>query len=346
MIKILGPQAYCNPEIMASTQMWNQLDEAFAKNGMYHVVYAPIPTRGVTDAVRKIYKHKKRETLYGGMLEIHRFPLIREGKNPILRALRYFMFCAIALCKCLYGREAKECNVIYSVSTPPILGAMSVVVKKLRKIPFVYVLQDIFPDSLVGTGLAKKGGLLWRIGRKVEDYTYQNADKIIVISEDFRRNVVDKGVPKEKIAVVYNWVDENAVVPVDRKNNPLFDELGISRGKFYVVYAGNLGNAQNIDVIIDSAKEMVEDNETEFLIFGSGGLKEQLVDKVKNYGIENVRFFPLQPIERISYVYSIGNVCVVSCKPKLGGAAMPSKTLSIMSAGRPVLASFDMGELT
>ena len=67
---------------------------------------------------------------------------------------------------------------------------------------------------------------------------------------------------------------------------------------------------------------------------------------MKNYGIDNVRFFPLQPIERVSLVYGLGDVCVVSCKPGLGGAAMPSKMLSIMSAGRAVIASFDRGELT
>ena len=91
---------------------------------------------------------------------------------------------------------------------------------------------------------------------------------------------------------------------------------------------------------------MVGDKEVEFLIFGTGGLKEQFVEKVKNYGINNVKFFPLQPMERVSQVYGLGDACVVSCKPGLGGAAMPSKMLSIMSAGRAVVASFDEGELT
>lgn len=66
-------------------------------------------------------------------------------------------------------------------------------IKKIRGIPFVYCLQDIFPDSLAGTGLAKKGGLLWKIGRVIEDFTYKHADKIIVISEDFKKNIMAKG---------------------------------------------------------------------------------------------------------------------------------------------------------
>lgn len=346
MIKILGPQAYCNPEVIASTQMWNHLDKAFADSGLLHVVYTPTPTRGVSDEIREEYKKKKHEILYDGKLEIHRFSLYKEGKTPFFRALRYFLFCAISLQKSLYGKEAKDCNVIYAVSTPPIIGVMSAFVKRRRNIPFVYVLQDIFPDSLLGTGLVKKNSFLWKISRKIEDYTYKYADKIIVIGEDFKRNIMVKGVPEEKIEVVYNWVDENAVVPVAKEDNPLFEEFGLNRDKFHVIYAGNLGYAQNIDVIVDSAKEMIGDKDVEFLIFGTGGLKEQFVEKVKNYGIDNVKFFPLQPIERVSQVYGLGDVCVVSCKQGLGGAAMPSKMFSIMSAGRAVVASFDEGELT
>ena len=89
-----------------------------------------------------------------------------------------------------------------------------------------------------------------------------------------------------------------------------------------------------------------DEKNVEFLIFGTGGLKDQYVEKVKDLQLDNVKFFPLQPMERVSQVYGLGDVCVVSCKPGLGGAAMPSKMLSIMSAGRAVVASFDKGELT
>ena len=207
-------------------------------------------------------------------------------------------------------------------------------------------MQDIFPDSLVGTGFAKKGGILWKIGSVISNYAYRKADRIIVISQDFKKNLIAKGVPEGKIEVVYNWVDENAVVPVAKEDNPLFEEFGISRDKFHVVYAGNLGNAQNIDVIIDAADVLKDEKNVEFLIFGTGGLKDQYVEKVKDLQLDNVKFFPLQPMERVSQVYGLGDVCVVSCKPGLGGAAMPSKMLSIMSAGRAVVASFDKGELT
>ena len=168
---------------------------------------------------------------------------------------------------------------MFCSSTPPTQGMLTAMVAKWlsrrygRKVPFVYNLQDIFPDSLVGAGLTHKGSLLWNAGRKIENFTYRHADKIIVISEDFKRNLIAKGVPESKIEVIYNWIDEDAVVPVAKADNPLFEELGLQRGKFNVVYAGNLGNAQNIDVIIDAAELLKDKGEIEFIIFGTGGLK-------------------------------------------------------------------------
>ena len=345
MIKILMPKVYCTPEVMASSHLQNDELEAFAASGLQCVIYTPTPTRGVIKEIRNEYKKHKHEFLHDGKIEICRFSLYGEGTNPLLRAFRYFLFCAISLNKCLFGKESKECNVLFSVSTPPIIGAMSALVKKWRKIPFVYNLQDISPDSLVGTGLAKKGGILWKIGRVIENFTYRNADKIIVISEDFKRNIMAKGVPEEKIEVIYNWVDENAVVPVDKGENPLYEEFGISREKFTVVYAGNLGNAQNIGIIMDAARALKGNEGIQFVIFGKGGLEDEIKQAREREHLENLMILPLQPFERVSQVYGLGDVCIVACKPGLGGAAMPSKTWSIMSSGRAVLANFDEGEL-
>lgn len=342
-MKLLLLPPYFTPEKQSSAMLDHQRYEAFAKADMEMSLYTPTPTRGISNEVRETYRNRKHEQMYNNRMSVTRYPLIREGKNPIGRAIRYFLGFAKQF---FIGIRQKDVDCIFLVSTPPIQGVLGGLLKKRLKVPFIYNLQDIFPDSLVGSGLAKKNGLLWKVGCKIEKFTYHNADKIIVISEDFKRNLLAKGVPEHKIEVVYNWVDQNAIVPLPKNENPLYDEFGINCEKFNVVYAGNLGNAQNIDVIIDAAKIMVENKNVEFLIFGSGGLKDKYIEKVRHYGIDNVRFFPLQPMERVSQVYGLGDVCVVSCKPGLGSAAMPSKMLSIMSSGRAVVASFDKGELT
>lgn len=347
-MKVLDFPAYFYPESISSSHLDSDLHQAIVDAGMQIELYTATPCRGVTDEVRKEYKKKKVEAMYDGQMTVHRYSLYKEGKNPLLRALRYFIQCVKQFNRGVFAKGARECDVMFVASTPPIKGAMAALIKQCRRIPFVYNLQDIFPDSLVGTGLAKTGGLLWKIGRVVENFTYSNADKIIVISQDFKRNIMAKGVPEEKIEVIYNWVDENAVQPVAKKENPLYEEFGLSREAFTVVYAGNLGNAQNIGIILDAAKRFndnVNDNRVQFVIFGTGGLEEEIRRRIAEEGLTNVRLLPLQPYERVSQVYSLGDACVVSCKEGLGGSAMPSKTWTIMSCGRPVIASFDEGEL-
>ena len=180
------------------------------------VSYTPSPCRGIDAETCKKYKRIKREERLDGHLIVHRFSMFAEGENPVFRALRYALCTVKQFNRGVFAKDAHSCNVMFVASTPPIQGAMAAMVKKCRRdhIPFVYNLQDIFPDSLVGTGLAKKDGLLWKIGRRIENFTYRNADKIIVISQDFKRNIMAKGVPEEKIEVIYNWVDENAITPV------------------------------------------------------------------------------------------------------------------------------------
>lgn len=347
-MKVLSFNAYYTPEFAASLFLEEDIAEGFAKAGLDNEMYVPTPSRGVSDEVREEYKSRKEEFFFDNKLRVVRYDLMKEGKNPILRALRYFLQ-NYKQYKC--GTHAKGVNAIFCGSTPPTQGLMAGYVKKKlckkykRYVPFVYNLQDVFPDSLVGTGLAKKGGLLWKIGRKVEDKTYKNADKILVISQDFKRNLLEKGVPEDKIEVVYNWVDTKKIAPVAKEVNPLYEEFGISRDDFNVVYAGNLGNAQNVMLLIEAAKKLKDQKGIRFIIFGSGGIEQELKNEIATSHLENVKMLPLQPVERVSFVYSLGDVCVVACKAGLGGSAMPSKTWSIMACESAVIANFDEGEL-
>ena len=343
-MRILEIPGYFYPEQMSSTQMDDDRYRAFAKAGIETELYAATPTRNVTEDVRREYKKKHLEKMYDGRMTVHRYSLNREGKNPLLRAFRYVLQCIKQFNIALFTKDARKCNLIFTGSTPPIKGAMVALVKKFRKIKFVYNLHDIFPDSLVGSGLAKKGGFLWKIGRMIENFTYRNADKIIVISEDFKRNIMEKGVPEDKIVVVYNWVDTEKIKPVVKEENPLYDEFGISKDKFNVVYAGNLGNAQNVMLLVEAAKRL-KDDDIQIVIFGTGGIEQELKNAVNENELINVLILPLQPMERVPFVYGVGDVCVVACKEGLGGSAMPSKTWTIMSCGKAVLANFDEGEL-
>lgn len=333
-MKILIPFSYYHPEQCAGLFVIDDMTAEAARQGIESVITVPTPTRNVAPGA----KWDREETVCDGKVLVHRFRMYGEGKNPVLRALRY-LFCEIVQ---LHYMLWKKYDVAFIDSTPPIQGLKLPIVRLFRKKPVVYNAQDLFPETLSGTGLAKQGGLLWKIGMWVSNVTFRNSNKIIAISNDIKRSMVVRGVPAEKIEVVYNWVDEKAVQPVAKKDNPLFEEFGLDRDKFTIVYAGNLGNAQNIGIVLDGAKELPE---VQFAVFGSGGLENEVRKRISDEGLTNVHLNPLQPVERVKYVYSLGDACIVSCKEGLGGSAMPSKSWSIMSCGRPVVASFDEGEL-
>ncbi len=342
-MKILLLTAYYFPEQAASSYLANNIREAICDKGHTIDLYTPIPTRGVSKEVREEYKKKRVEFLYNRKLIVNRFSMFNEGKNALIRAFRYT---ACMIMHFYYGVKAKDIDLIYLASTPPIQGILGGVLKKIKKVPFVYNLQDIFPDSLAGTGLAKKGGMLWKIGRVIENFTYRNADKIIVISEDFKKNIMAKGVPEGKIEVVYNWVDENAVKDVKREDNKLFDKYNLDRSKFYITYSGNIGLTQNMDMLLSIAKELeTEEPNIQFVLIGEGAYKKNVEEIIKKDNIQNVKLLPFQPYEDISHVFSLGNVGLVISKPGVGANSVPSKTWSILSASRPVIANFDENEL-
>lgn len=338
MMKAIFPCSYYLPETAASLYITDNIVHACADKGIEVDLYTPSPTRNVPDG--SVWEREERKM--DGKLRIHRFHLYGEGKNPMLRALRYFLGEFILLHYCMW----KKYDVAFVDSTPPIQGLKMPLIKWLKRKPTIYNVQDIFPDSLVGTGLTHEGSLIWKIGRMVEKITYRYADKIIVISEDFKKNIMAKGVPEDKIVVVYNWVDQNKVVDVPREENKLFDVYGLDRSKFYITYNGNIGLTQNMDMLLDVAKELHKVYEDiHFVLVGNGAYLDEVKHKVTEQQLDNVHLLPFQPYEDISHVFSLGDASLVISKPGVGANSVPSKTWSIMSASRPVLANFDENEL-
>ena len=168
-MNLLFLDAYFEPEIIAYTHLEKDLIQGLIEGNNHIQVICPIPTKGISDSVRNEYAGRKREEFYGGRVKVRRFWAPRESKKPIFRAFRYF-WCNLRSYQ--IGASVKSADLVFSASTPPTQGLLSAMIaKKLskkykRNIPFVYNLQDVFPDSLVNAGMTKQGSLLWKIGRK------------------------------------------------------------------------------------------------------------------------------------------------------------------------------------
>lgn len=335
-MKITILTGYFSPEITPETHLLSNLTEDLAEYGAEVTVITGIPTRGVDEYTRKKYLNLKDEVIKPNIRILRVGTSAREGRNFVARAFRYGLNTVS-----IYRAAKKTKSDVYLVSsTPPFLGIAGVFLAK--KTPVVYNLQDIFPDSLINAGKATENSFIVRVSRKIEKIFYKKQTHILTISRDFKRLILDRETAENKISIVYNWIDEKQIVDIPRESNILFDRYGISRDKFYVTHCGNIGHSQNLEMVIDIAKELSSViPELSFVFIGDGAWKNNIEKYIKEVSTDNVILLPFQPYEDISHVMSLGDVSLVCSKANVSTSCFPSKTWSIMSAARPVLCSFD-----
>ena len=325
---------YYEPDISADTHLNSSLCNGLSRAGYKVTVVAPYPSRGISDDIISKYSNIREETNEYGV-NIKRVCRGKFRKNIFLRGI-YFIRKTILL----YDAAKKVDTDAYVImSTPPFLGLISSFLPK--KAVKIYRLQDIFPDSLINSGIINEGGLIFKFLKYLEKRIYAGNDLIITVSKDMKDQLIARGVNSEKVKVIYNWIDENRCTPIEKKDNSLFEEFDIDKDKFNVVYAGNIGLLQNVETIIKAAEYLRLRDDIRFIIIGDGVLKEKIKEHIAQSKLNNIHMFPMQPLEKVSFVYSLGDVGLVSLKPGVSKSAMPSKTWSIMSAGRPVICEID-----
>lgn len=314
----------------------NELALDLGENGATVTVITGFPSRRISAEVREYYLQHPVEQISENVVVKRVGSKGGEGTGLFDRMLKY-----LSLTWTIY-KEARTTptDVYYLYSSPPFIGWMGI---KLAKIaPTLYNAQDLFPDTLIKIkGYSEKNPLICFL-RYMEKKVYKCNTKIVTISNEMKNTIKSSGCLEEKIDVVYNWADTVGTHHVERKNNALMDELGIDKDKFVVSYAGDIGLFQGWPVIIEAIKKVGKENKNiHFVIIGSGSYKEKLEAQVENEKIDNVSIHPLQPASRLSEIYSIGDLELVSIEPGLSKMALPSKTFVIMAAGSPLLSLVD-----
>jgi len=329
--------AYFAPEITPVTHLYADLAEDLCRYGACVSVVTNLANRGLDETTRAEYLKRTDETAPEGYRILRVGMKAREGTNFFHRGL-HFLVNTRALLKAARSTRA---DVYLLGSMPPFLGLVGAKLSRCART--VYILQDIFPDSMLAMGKFTEWHPVVRVCRRMEQRIYKKNSAFITLSEDMKRTLVARGIPHEKIAVIPNWADTEAVRPISRADNPLFDELRLSRDCFYAVYAGTLGVLQEPDTLLDAAKLLGVQNDIRVVIFGGGALLEHVRARVENERIDNVLLFPLLPDERVAEVYSLGDAALVPLKAGTTRFAMPSKTWTALAAGRPVIVCADAG---
>ena len=336
-MKILVIAGYYPPEQSADTRLNQDLVESLSEKGEDVTLIVPFPSRGISVDEQRAYLCKKHE-IVNEHLEIYRVGAATKYRQDILRRGLSFLKKSIQMYKVA---KRQEVDIVIVVSTPPTLGYIAAMLSYRNKV--VYKLQDAFPDSLMHTKKMSEKNIIIRFLRVFERWVYRKVTKICTISDDLKETLISSGVSKEKIEVIYDWIDERKCFPIERKNNFLFDKFGLDRNKIYIAYGGNIGLLQNLKTIVLTSKRFIKTNpELEFVIIGDGSWKTELIEMLKTGEYSNVHWFPMQPTENIAYVYSLGDIGLVSIKPEISKIALPSKTWDILSTGRPVLCEIDL----
>ena len=233
---------------------------------------------------------------------------------------------------------AKDVDVILVPSPPLTIGLSAWSLSLLRRVPFIYNVQEIYPDVAVSLGVLQNKALI-RLLAGLERFIYGRARHVAVISEWFSRRLLEKGVPEGKLTVIPNFVDTEFMRPGSR-HNPFSAQHHLS-DKFVVLYAGNIGLTQGFETILETAQSLASRPDLHFVIVGDGTRRAWLEDQLVARPLPNVTLLPYQPRSVVPQIYASSDLCLVPLKRGTAQETFPSKIYTIMAAGRPVVASAD-----
>lgn len=215
--------------------------------------------------------------------------------------------------------------------------------KHILKCPLVYNEQDIFPENALFAGILSESSLVYRVAHALQKYAYKNATALSTISDDMKSTIVTRyGIPEDKVRVIYNWGHEELKAHSEEENTFL-KQYPKKPGEFRVVYAGNLGKMQNVELVLEAAALMKDKKDISFYIVGSGVNEQQLKAFAKEKELSNVTFVGMQPPEEVADLYSAADVNVIPLQKGLVYAALPSKTADCLIAGKPIITCVDEG---
>ncbi|MEY4176318.1 MAG: hypothetical protein RI900_3483 [Actinomycetota bacterium] len=274
---------------------------------------------------------RRERTAWGSVTRVHPFPG-GDKRNLLRRALGFAGFSVLAGAASLPGGRV---DAVIAMSPPLTMGLTGWLTHVVRRGPLIFNIQDVFPDAAVETGAITNRRII-AAARWLERVSYARAAAVTVLSDDLRDNVAAKMRRPERVHVIPNFVDTVAIRPADRLT-PLRSELGIGDGPV-VLYAGNVGYSQSLDMVLQAARRFPD---VTFLVNGDGSARASLQQQAE--ALANVRFGGYQPAERVPEVLATGDIHLVPLRKGLGRVSVPSKTYSILAAGRPVLAAIDPG---
>ncbi len=275
---------------------------------------------------------RTEERPWGKITRVHPFPT--DKTNIAARAAAFAGFTAIGLGTAVIDRF--DPDIVFAMSPPLSLGVAGWLAAKRHGVPFVFNIQDVFPDVAIETGTISNPKVIAG-AQKLEKFVYDRADVVTVLSEEMQRNV--EGKTDSTTTIIPNFVDISTFEPQPKENSyrQEFDLVG----KRVVMYCGNVGFSQSIELLADAARELAELDDVVFVVNGGGSAIGEVRRRAE--GLDNFRIIPYQPVERVPEVLAAADVHVIPLRKGLAWSSVPSKLYKILAVERPVIASVDEG---
>ncbi len=326
-ILVLGINYY--PELIGIGKYTTELSEWFAKKGDVVTVVTSMPyypNWKVFPAYKGRFWHK--EIIKD--VEVLRAPLfvpsVVSGWTRILHELSFLSTSLIFWFASLF----KKYDAVIIVAPPLILGLLGLGYQMFHRTILIYHVQDLQLDAARDLKLIKSKSLLWLVG-KIEKLILRHSDFVSTISEGMKRKIKEKGVNNDKLIELRNWINTEDLRPLP-SDMEMLEKLDLGGGKPIVLYSGNLGEKQGLDVIIEVAHRMRDVN-IQFLIIGEGAYRKNLEALIEQRHVSNVSMRPLQPVELLPKVLNLATLHLVIQKRAAADLVMPSKLTGILSVG-------------
>lgn len=196
-------------------------------------------------------------------------------------------------------------------------------------------IQDLELDAAFALGLIRSR-LLQRIACRVEQFVMERFDRVSTISHSMLSCINGKGLFKNPVVLFPNWIDSNLIYP-KQSSSPLREEWGIAPDSIVVLYSGNMGEKQGLELVVEAARILRHEGDILFILSGDGSARYRL-EQVST-GLGNIRFTPLQPLNRLNDLLNLADIHILPQRPDVDSLVMPSKLLGMLASGRPVIAS-------
>ena len=260
--------------------------------------------------------------------------------NPVTSFKRILHEGSFILSSAMRAGMRRRPDVLLAVSPPLGLAVTAILLSRLRRIPFVFDVEDLQPDSASDLGMLPAWAVRLLYG--LEKAAYRHARLVTILTPSMRKKIVDKGIAEEKVELFEPRMDDSLLDLSPEDGNAFRRKFDLGE-KFLVTHSGNMGVKQGLDVVLDAAALNREDDSLLFLFVGNGADCGRIERRAAELGLRNARFLPLLSDAEFRGLLAASGVCLVTQQKSVSEIAFPSKVVTYMAAGRPMVASVNSG---